>query len=178
MSTPPSAQPPPQNKPRKKRSADVVSFEDLLAAHRTEREPGQLPPEGVVLIGVDLELQRRIAERIGLPAPTEPNPASTAPNVGAPQFEGLAEPTINVGAPTFRSSDHSYAPSFFAVAASPTPGSSDDLLDEAGTSLPNIPNSGAQGPDEPEFNIRDLLIRRTTTKSYVVYAYQQTVVFS
>ncbi len=83
MSTPPSAQPPPQNKPRKKRSADVVSFEDLLAAHKTEREPGQLPPEGVVLIGVDLELQRRMAERIGLATPTELHPVSTAPNAGA-----------------------------------------------------------------------------------------------
>src|SRR5262249_49919528 len=57
-----------QNKPRKKRSAEVVTFEDLLAAHETERGPGQLPPEGVVLIGVDLELQRRITERMGLPA--------------------------------------------------------------------------------------------------------------
>src|SRR5438046_707471 len=100
MSTPPSAQPPPQNKPRKKRSADVVSFEDLLAAHKTERGPGQLPAEGVVLIGVDLELQRRMAERISLPAPAEPASQNYgAPNFSAPMLKAPVNRQINSGAP-------------------------------------------------------------------------------
>lgn len=51
---------------RKRRQAEVVSFEDLLAAHQVDREPGKLPPEGVVLIGVDRELQERM--RAGFPA--------------------------------------------------------------------------------------------------------------
>src|SRR5215469_2541831 len=100
MSTPPSAQPHPQSKSRRKRSADVVSFEDLLAAHKTERAPGQLPPEGVVLIGVDLELQRRMAERIGLPPP--PLDAATeqlAPKIGAPTFNDLTGQASRTGAP-------------------------------------------------------------------------------
>src|SRR3954451_12826414 len=105
MSTPPSEQPPAQNKPRKKRPVDVVSFEDLLAAHKTERGPGQLPAEGVVLIGVDFELQRRMAERIGFPAPTESvGHESKAPNYGAPSFSAppfnrLGPDPPNVGAP-------------------------------------------------------------------------------
>src|ERR1051326_559627 len=101
MSTPPSAQPPPQNKPRKKRSADVVSFEDLLAAHRTERGPGELPPEGVVLIGVDLELQRRMAERIGLSAPAGVVSGVGAPKNSAPTFEHLEDRRLNSSAPNF-----------------------------------------------------------------------------
>src|SRR5215467_5914743 len=99
MSTPPSAQPPPQSKSRRKRSADVVSFEDLLAAHKTERGPGQLPPEGVVLIGVDVELQRRMAERLGLPAPSDSPSAPRAPNIGAPTFGWLPNLPTNTGAP-------------------------------------------------------------------------------
>lgn len=63
---------PPRSKSRKKRSVDTVSFEDLLAAHKTERGPGQLPAEGIVLIGVDLELQRRMSERLG--QQDEPHP--------------------------------------------------------------------------------------------------------
>src|SRR5215813_12592631 len=86
MSAPPL--PPLRNKPRKKRPVDVVSFEDLLAAHTTERQPGQLPPEGVVLIGVDVELQRRMAEGIGgLPnndAPYFTASKFDAPNIGTP----------------------------------------------------------------------------------------------
>src|SRR5713226_8956026 len=101
MSTPPSALPPPQSKSRKKRSADVVSFEDLLAAHKTERGPGQLPPEGVVLIGVDLELQRRMAEQIRLPALSEVNPSSSAPKIGAPAFKSTTTTHATPSAPKF-----------------------------------------------------------------------------
>src|SRR5579872_3774665 len=100
MSTPPSAPFPPHSKSRKKRSADVVSFEDLLAAHKTERRPGQLPQEGVVLIGVDLELQRRMAERIGLPTGAEIQPGSPAPNIGAPTFISEIVGAVMAGALT------------------------------------------------------------------------------
>src|SRR4051812_48403421 len=100
MSTPPSAQSPPSNKPRKKRPADVVSFEDLVAAHKTERGPGQLPAEGVVLIGVDLELQRRMAERIAFQRSTETlvggAPYNGATRLSAPEF----------GAPAIDSADN------------------------------------------------------------------------
>jgi hypothetical protein len=101
-SSPPSAQPPPQNpqnKPRKKRSVDADSFEDLIAAHKTERGPGQLPAEGIVLIGVDLELQRRMAERMGLPALQDPAAAKPgAPNFGAPEIsEHAHDSNLNIG---------------------------------------------------------------------------------
>src|SRR5437660_8598726 len=82
MSTPPPAPSPRSNKSRNKRSADVVSFEDLIAAHKTERRPGELPAEGVVLIGVDFELQRRMAE--GLANPNFGARKSDAPSTGAP----------------------------------------------------------------------------------------------
>src|SRR5579885_950163 len=96
MSTPPSAQSPPQNKARKKRPADVVSFEDLLAAHKTERGPGQLPAEGVVLIGVDLELQRRMAEGIASTTPPQQQPKSDPGPTGAPNFDA---PDLEASAP-------------------------------------------------------------------------------
>src|SRR5437764_5028419 len=100
MSTPPSAQPPPPNKPRKKRSADVVSFEDLLAAYKTERGPGQLPAEGVVLIGVDFELQRRMAERMGIPPRPETQSENTgALNTSAPNFSAPNIGALNISAP-------------------------------------------------------------------------------
>jgi hypothetical protein len=123
-------QPLPPNKPRKKRSADVVSFEDLLAAHKTEREPGKLPPEGVVLIGVDLELQRRMAERTPAPRPTA---EYHEPISGAPMFSSAKSTIINSGAPI------SGAPEFNRIAK------------------------------ELPFGLSDLLIRRTTTKSYIVH---------
>ena len=47
-----------------------------------------MPAEGVVLIGVDLELQRRMAERIGLPArPGSTEAGVNAVNIGAPDFK-------------------------------------------------------------------------------------------
>src|SRR5690349_10617768 len=76
---------------RKRRQAEVVSFEDLLAAHQVDREPGKLPPEGVVLIGVDRELQERM--RAGFPAL-----ADSGPNSDAPKFGIAALGTPNSGA--------------------------------------------------------------------------------
>src|SRR3954447_25962043 len=102
MSSPPLSESPPRNKLRKKRSADVVSLEDLLAAHKTERGPAQLPAEGVVLIGVDLELQRRMAERIGLPGKSELHtPELGASNSGAPNSEHLCGELNKLSAPEF-----------------------------------------------------------------------------
>jgi len=180
MSTPPSAQPPPQSKSRKKRSADVVSFEDLLAAHKTERGPGQLPPEGVVLIGVDLELQRRMAEQIGLSAFSEVNPSLSAPKLGAPAFESPPPAPVIPSAPSFS------AP-YIGTSAPPGvpepsvsiehPSTDERPQDVELDQIPNAPdivapNSGAptfDDSEELEFDLRDLLIRRTRTKSYVVH---------
>src|SRR5689334_9162228 len=98
MSTPPSRQSPPPNKPRKKRPAEEVSFEDLLAAHTTERRPGQLPAEGVVLIGVDVELQRRMAENLPRPSPPPESTPSTeiAPKIDAHE-KSSAESPLDLG---------------------------------------------------------------------------------
>jgi hypothetical protein len=166
MSTPPSAQPPlSQNKPRKKRSADVVTFEELLAAHKTERGPGQLPAEGVVLIGVDLELQRRMAERVGFPAPES----------GAPNFTDLNNDTQSVDAPIESVNSAPRGIPGAAELTAPTisaPGKAS--LNDGGASRiernidappTNAPISGA-----PKFDVRDLLIPRTRTKTHAVHA--------
>src|SRR5450755_3152198 len=102
MSTPPSAQSPPQSKLRKKRSVDVVSFEELLAAHKTDRGPGQLPAEGVVLIGVDLELQRRMAQGRAFSVLQQPEAdlaQSGAPSFSAPMFTHPLDGGNNHSAP-------------------------------------------------------------------------------
>lgn len=107
MSTPPSEQPPPQNKSRKKRPVEDVSFEDLLAAHKSERKPGELPAEGIVLIGVDVEFQRRMAEGIGRPLPPAADFGAAivgAPDISAPIAPQSAAPNndaLNTGAPNF-----------------------------------------------------------------------------
>src|SRR3954464_13700244 len=99
MSSPPLSESPPRNKLRKKRSADVVSFEDLLAAHKTERGPGQLPAEGVVLIGVDFELQRRMAERVGQAVQEQSDrDAASSSAAAAAQLDSL-QSVENFGAP-------------------------------------------------------------------------------
>lgn len=153
MSTPPSAQPPPPHKPRKKRPADVVSFEDLLAAHKTEREPGQLPREGVVLIGVDLELQRRMAQGAVLPGPPESIPNTGAPNIGAP----------NISAPNIGAPNEGTADSVATVDASLN-------KDEPNLSAPNLgaPKIGAQYFSAPNFDLTDVIVRRGTPKSYPI----------
>ena len=69
---------------RKRRQAEVVSFEDLLAAHQVDREPGKLPPEGVVLIGVDRELQERM--RAGFPAHAGMESVGREPKLGTPNI--------------------------------------------------------------------------------------------
>jgi hypothetical protein len=137
MSAPPS--PPHRNKPRKKRPVDVVSFEELLAAHTTKRQPGQLPPEGVVLIGVDVELQKRIAERIG-GAPKIPEPSSSRENNDA----------LNVSAPE-NSSVAPKPPAFSSVGPEPA-----------------APDVGALNLDAPNFNLR-ALIGRPGKKAYTVH---------
>src|ERR1035441_9307566 len=101
MSTPhllPSTRP-----KRKKPSPDGASFEELLEAHRTERTPGQLPREGVVLIGVDLELQRDMAASAAFSAGAPKTSAqnSSATNIGAPNNSAPDNTAINFGAPEF-----------------------------------------------------------------------------
>src|SRR5215471_5252040 len=128
MSAPPS--PPLRNKPRKKRPVDVVSFEELLAAHTTKRQPGQLPPEGVVLIGVDVELQKRIADRIG-----------GAPNIPEPSLPG-----DNNGALKNDASDQNPAPSEAPASFSAAPELAASDLD-----APNL--------DAPNFDLRALITR-------------------
>lgn len=143
MSTPPSA-PLPPSKPRKKRQAEEVSFEDLLAAHKTERSPGQLPPEGVVLIGVDLELQRRMAEKLAVPgSPTHGAPQAGAPNVsdakfGAPLNGALPVPTVVA-----------------TLSRAPEP-------DYTDTSI------GAPDLSAPNFDVRDLIVRPSSVRTYAI----------
>jgi hypothetical protein len=122
-----------------------VSFEDLIAAHKTEREPGQLPPEGVVLIGVDLDLQRRMAQGIGgapkidapiITAPLERIPeAGVGSNSGALNISALNIGGLNLGALT--------------------------------TAAPNT--SGPSDESEPEFQLSSLLVRRSGAKTYIVH---------
>jgi hypothetical protein len=82
MSVRPSAESSqPSRSQRKRRQAEVVSFDDLIAAHQTDRESGKLPPEGVVLIGVDTEFQMRM--RAGFPASLEPE--AKIPTSGVPK---------------------------------------------------------------------------------------------
>src|SRR3954451_17293264 len=165
MSTPPSEQPPAQNKPRKKRPVDVVSFEDLLAAHKTERGPGQLPAEGVVLIGVDFELQRRMAERIALQANSQAPGEHLSERGGALNFgahdghqtsNSLAKSdqgdAVKVGAPFFGS-------------VAPTLSSPSDVS----PNLVSSPIGGARDFSAPKFDVRALLVRRTPSKTYVVH---------
>src|SRR5579862_4573342 len=161
MSTPPSAQPPPSpNKPRKKRSADVVSFEDLLAAHKTERGPGQLPAEGVVLIGVDLELQRRMAEGITFPgapkltAPNNPAPELPAPENAAPQVvEEAPMAAINIGAPEFA------PPKLGALDIEPSISAYNNDAPKFSAPEPNALESHEMEFGAPDFDLSDLLVR-------------------
>jgi hypothetical protein len=146
MSSPPSV--PPRPKPRKKRPVDVVSFEDLLAAHTSERIPGQLPPEGVVLIGVDAELQRRMAERIPLP-----DTAADHTDFGAPNLIG--NPPSNIGAP--QSNDQNLvAPE--QIAAQPR-----ENIEELGA-----PEIAANPFGAPHFDVRSL-IGRPAKRTYTVH---------
>jgi hypothetical protein len=167
----------------------------LLAAHKTERGPGQLPAEGVVLIGVDVELQRRMAEGIGLPAfgpeklISPGAPYNSAANIGAPEFDhGSVQSEIDA-ASYFHAPDNEApncsAPAINRASASTFPAEQIEgihMIAEAADieRAPGIdaPDSGAPKFDAlcfgaPEFDapefVRDLLIRRAGTKSYTVH---------
>lgn len=144
------------NKSRKKRSADVVSFEDLLAAHKTERGPGQLPAEGVVLIGVDYELQRRMAERLN---PSAEHPDSTLNFSGAPAFSAL-----DLSAPK-----NSAPGEDFGLKADPTR-DVDPLQNQAVESInPDTRHEETANCGAPTFDLRELLCRRTPTRTYTIH---------
>jgi hypothetical protein len=134
----------------------------LLAAHTTERAPGQLPPEGVVLIGVDLELQRRMAERLGFPALENIG----VPNSGAPAHAGAQPGTrpspLNIGAPNLIAHKNEKALPINA------PGTS---ASDFGAPISVAPSSdapaiGAVKSGAPVFPVQDLLVRHSRT--YVI----------
>src|SRR5262249_10143715 len=128
--------------------------------------------------GVDVELQRRMAERLGLPAPSDSPSAPRAPNIGAPTFGWLPNLPTNTGAPII--SAPNIGPDTLSVAPGPDTSVEQPTSDDPSENFPPsqmnggldiaAPNSGARHFDEPEFDLRDLLIRRTSTKSYVVHS--------
>ena len=147
----------------------------MLAAHRTEREPGQLPREGVVLIAVDLEFQRRMAEGI-LPAPPERVPEESALNFGAPIFgpptnSGSDRPIIgaaNIGALNIS------APVIDVISGAsqprdPTIGASNLGASNISAPILEAPNNRALTIGAPEFDVRDLLVRNSGAKTYTVH---------
>ncbi len=126
----------------------------MLAAHKTERGPGQLPAEGVVLIGVDLELQRRMAEGIASTTPPQQQPKSDPGPTGAPNFDA---PDLEASAP---------AP---PAGAGATPNRLSGILDKSGEASQDETNAGAPEFSAPKFDLRELLLRRTPTKTYTVH---------
>ena len=192
MSRPQSA-PSLPSRPRTKRQPEEDSLEDLLAAHKTQRGSGQLPAEGVVLIGVDLELQQRMAARHPVTlsndsAPysgarptnalddlgTEPQfpapisrpvlqfrqpPNATALDFGAPQFGAPLADAPNIGAPISTAPDD-IEPNFSALEFTKAATSSDNT----GALYLGAPNFSA-----PEFDIEDLFVRRTASKTYTIH---------
>jgi len=119
-----------------------------------------------------------MAERIGLPAPSHTFSGQQAPNFSAPTIKAQPESAAATGAPN-PSGPHISAPniSLAAPAIAPKPNTSiehptsDEQLqpEEIGGASDLIaPNSGALYFDE--FNVRDLLIRGTRTRPYVVHA--------
>ena len=155
----------------------------MLAAHKTERGPGQLPAEGVVLIGVDYELQRRMSERLPL-LPRDPEAIIGAPNFSAPDIaaskldapvfsapitpisqlsETLSDAPVS-GAPNF-SAPPFYAPAVQSLTTDPPPHFTSNDPNRARKLDPPEPTLSP-----PEFNLRDLLIRRSGTKTYTIHA--------
>ena len=192
MSTPQSA-PSLPSRPRRKRQPEEDSLEDLLAAHKTQRGSGQLPAEGVVLIGVDLELQQRMAARhpvtlsndsapySGVPPTNAPDdlgteaqspapisrpvlqfrqpPNVTALNFSAPEFSTLIVDAPNIGASINGTPNNSApnlsAPEFARLA---------NTIDNMGALDLGAPNFSA-----PEFDIEDLFVRRSGSKTYTIH---------
>ena len=124
----------------------------------------------MVLIGVDLELQRRMAEGIVLPgapkfnAPDITAPESAALENAAPAIEEAPAGVINVGAPEITEPNVS-APEI-------------ELPDGAyNNDAPKFsaPEADAQESDEadfgaPDFDLSDLLVRRSGAKTYTIRA--------
>lgn len=89
-------------KSRAKRHAETVSFDEIVAVHQTQRVAGQLPREGVALLGVDTEFQRRlgIVGAVEAGAPVIGAPVESAPAVGT--VDAVGKPGTDapvVGAP-------------------------------------------------------------------------------
>ena len=135
-----------------------------------------MPAEGVVLIGVDLELQRRMAERIAFQPSAAPSDACAEPNIGAPKtgarsVESELDPyEIITGAPNFSAPPPFSGPDISASSSveAPTTRVSHETIETRHTTHQPVndrePKIGA-----PEFNLRDLLTRRTPTKTYTVH---------
>jgi hypothetical protein len=130
-----------------------------LAAHQSDRRPGELPAEGVVLIGVDLELQRRMAEGIAPP----PIPASSGRNYGASNFAAPNHDDLgtHLGAPNL-SAEIDGAPEVGALSLSAETFGAPDF--HASTPI----DLGAPNIDASKFDLSDLLVRRSGSKTYVV----------
>jgi hypothetical protein len=126
----------------------------------------------VVLIGVDLELQRRMAEGIGLPGPhnptsTEPSAQnSEPPNFSAHTLQPQESPFLsNIGAP-ITGAPCSSAPEIDGLRYDSTAGlvGAPELCSSFNSALEiSAPELG-----EPDFNVRGLLIRHSGAKSYTV----------
>src|ERR1019366_398599 len=162
MSRPQSA-PSLPSRPRRKRQPEEDSLEDLLAAHKTQRGSGQLPAEGVVLIGVDLELQQRMAARHPVTLSNDSAPYSGARPTNAlddlgtePQFPApISRPVLQ-----FRQPPNATVLDFSALEFTKAATSSDNT----GALYLGAPNFSA-----PEFDIEDLFVRRTASKTYTIH---------
>lgn len=116
------------------------------------------------MIGVDLELQRRIAEGIGLPSPQQPAPAelsaqiSEEPHFGAPELQAAPRADENIGALKT------------AASRSGAPEIASATFNEQPDSAPEIQPVPIEAPNfsAPEFDIRSLLVRPSSAKNYTV----------
>jgi hypothetical protein len=95
-----------------------------------------------VLIGVDLELQRRMAEGIGQKngAPEQAAPNLAAPNLAAPENAALVASAPVSAEPQFSAPEQ------------------------------NAPSTDAPKEDAPEFDVHDLLTRRAGARSYLIHS--------
>ena len=149
----------------------------MLAAHKTEHEPGQLPREGVVLIGVDLELQRRMAEGLGVSVFREAGRKISAPNFSTPTdqqpqqpfSEALSTEAPEIGAPNCGAAKIS-APIIGDALLTPTteslPPNDSEINSAPNFSAPYLDAThiGALKSGAPNFDFRDLLVRHPSAK--------------